>query len=77
MSRTLFTPATIALIAAAIPLDTAVTARQIEALLPLHYCRSTVRGVLALLAREGRAAVEEVEIAQYRGQKIYRLTGAG
>jgi hypothetical protein len=67
-----FPPTTIALIASAILPGVPVTARELELSLPFHYCRGTVRGVLAHLAKEGRLCFEEVQRGQCL-QKVYRV----
>ena len=67
-----FPASTIATIVQAIPTDTLLSVREVEMLLPFHYSRGTIRGVLGHLAREGRARVEE-EISGQLLIKRYRL----
>lgn len=59
-------PNTIEMIAAALT-QHALTPRQIEPLLPVDLCRTTIRHVLAQLVAEGRAMVEgDVYQKRYR-----------
>ncbi len=44
-------PSTVATIVSAIPRGVFVTVREIEAMLPVHHGRSTIRAVLVALAR--------------------------
>lgn len=64
-----FLAATIEAIAQAIPVDIAMTPREIEARLLIYHSRSTVRAVLSQLSREGRA-VAEGDILQRRYRSV-------
>jgi hypothetical protein len=52
-------PATLALIAAAMPIGVSLTVREVQKLLPIDYAVSTVRLALIALAAGGRADVEQ------------------
>lgn len=52
-----FQPATIDMVASALPADRYVTARALEGALPVDLARGSIRAILLQLVREGRAAV--------------------
>jgi len=65
----IYHPRTIDMVAAALTV-TALTPRQIEPLLPVDLHRTTIRSVLHLLVRDGRALAEGDIL-----QKRYRRSG--
>lgn len=62
---------TIEMVATALPCAIWLTPREVQLCLPFHLHRGTVRAILAILVRQGRALCEGDML-----QKVYRRPGS-